>query len=117
MTIEPVPFAQAMRQSETAQTLELASELEGRRQGFMATASARRRARAVTRREEELADGFAAIRFAGFVTVSASGAEELERANGEIEHAGQLARLEFQRMYGEQEAAFTNALPLCRGLR
>ena len=65
----------------------------------------------------ELADGFAEMRFAGFVTVSARDDEELERASGEIEHAGQLARLEFQRMYGEQEAAFTNTLPLCRGLR
>lgn len=117
VTIEPVPFAQAMRQAETAQTLELAGEMERRRQGFMTTASDRRRAQAVTRREEELADGFAEMRFAGFVTVSARGAEELERASGEIEHAGQLARLEFQRMYGEQEAAFTNTLPLCRGLR
>ena len=57
------------------------------------------------------------MRFAGFVTVSARDGEELERASGEIEHAGQLARLEFQRMYGEQEAAFTNTLPLCRGLK
>jgi hypothetical protein len=116
VTIEPVPFAQAMRQAETAQTLELAGEMERRRQGFMTTASDRRRAQAVTRREEELADGFAQMRFAGFVTVSARGAEELERANGEVEHAGQLARLEFQRMYGEQDSAFTNTLPLCRGL-
>jgi hypothetical protein len=113
VTIEPVPFARAMRQAETAQTLELAGEMERRRQGFTTTASDSRRAQAVTRREEELADGFAEMRF----TVSARGAEELERASGDIEHAGQLARLELQRMYGEQEAAFTNTLPLCRGLR
>ncbi len=48
---------------------------------------------------------------------SQRGSEELERASGEIEHAGQFARLEFQRMYWEQEAAFTNTLPVCRGLR
>lgn len=57
------------------------------------------------------------MRFAGFVTVSAGDGDELERSSGDIEHAGQLARLEFQRMYGEQEAAFINTLPLCRGLR
>lgn len=117
VTIKPVPLAQAMRQAETAQTMELAGEMERRRQGFITTSSDRRRAQAVTRREEELADGFAEMRFAGFITVSAPGAEELERASGDVEHAGQLARLEFQRMYGEQEAAFTNTLPLCRGLR
>jgi hypothetical protein len=105
VTIEPAPFGQAMRQAETAQAMELAGEMDRRRQGFMTTASDRRRAQAVTRREEELADGFAEMRFAGFVTVSARDGEELERASGEIEHAGQLARLEFQRMYGEQEAA------------
>ncbi len=81
------------------------------------TASDRRRAQAVTRREEELADGFAEMRFAGFVTVSARDGEELELASSEIERASQLARLEFHRMHGEQEAAFTNTLPLCRGLR
>jgi hypothetical protein len=115
--IEPVPFGQAMRRAQMAQTMELTGEMERRRQGFMTTASDRRRAQAVSRREEELADGFAEMRFAGFVTVSARDGEELERASGEIEHAGQLARLEFQRMYGEQEAAFTNTLPLCRGLK
>jgi hypothetical protein len=117
VTIEPVPFGQAMRRAQTAQTMELAGEMDRRRQGFMTTASDRRRAQAVTRREEELADGFAEMRFAGFVTVSARDADELERASGEIEHAGLLARLEFQKMFGEQEAAFTNTLPLCRGLR
>jgi hypothetical protein len=117
VTIEPVPFGKAMRQAETAQSMELAGEMERRRQGFMTTASDRRRAQAVTRREEELVDGFAEMVFAGFVTVSAPSADKLERANGEVEHAGQQARLEFQRMYGEQEAAFTNTLPLCRGLR
>jgi hypothetical protein len=79
VTIEPIPFAQAMRRAETAQTLEMAGEMERRRQGFMTTASDRRRAQAVTRREEELADGLAAMRFTGFVTVSARDAEELER--------------------------------------
>jgi hypothetical protein len=103
VTIEPVPFGQTMRRAEMAQTMELTGEMERRRQGFMTTASDRRRAQAVTRREEELADGFAEMRF----TVSARDGDELERASGEIEHAGQLARLEFQRMHGEQEAAFT----------
>jgi hypothetical protein len=84
--------------------------------GFMTTASDRRRAQAVSRREEELADGFAEMRWASFVKVSARDAEALERANGEAQHAGQLACLEFQRMYGERETAFANTLPLCRGL-
>jgi hypothetical protein len=39
VTIEPIPFGQAMRRAETARTMGLASEMERRRQGFMTTAS------------------------------------------------------------------------------
>ena len=64
-----------------------------------------------------LADGHAAVRFAGYVTVSARTSEELERNCSEIEHAAQMARLELLRLYGQQQEAFTYTLPLCRGLR
>ena len=57
------------------------------------------------------------MRFTPFVTVSERTIEGLERAKGDIEHAGQLARLEFQPMYGEQAVGFTNTLPIARGLR
>ena len=85
--------------------------------GFIETARGRRQTEAVARREEELADGHAAVRFAGYVTVSARSAEELDRHCSEIEHAAQMARLELLRLYGQQEEAFTYTLPLCRGLR
>ena len=74
-------------------------------------------AEATVHREEELAEGHAAVRFAGYVTVSARGPEELERHCSEIEHAAQMARLELLRLHGQQEQAFTYTLPLCRGLR
>jgi hypothetical protein len=63
-----------------------------------------------------LADGHAEMRFAGFVTVSARSAEELERTATEVEHAAALCRLELQRLYGEQGESFTFTLPLGRGL-
>jgi len=63
--IEPVPLAQAMRQAETAQTMELAPEMERRRQGFMTNAADHRRAQAATGREEELSGGFAEMRSQG----------------------------------------------------
>jgi hypothetical protein len=85
--------------------------------GFMETARRRRQTEAVARREEELADGHAACRFAGYVTVSARALEELEHDCSEIEHSAQMARLELLRLYGQQEEAFTYTLPLCRGLR
>jgi hypothetical protein len=85
--------------------------------GFVETARRRRVAEATAQREEELADGHAAVRFAGFVTVSARLAEELEHDCAEVEHAAQMARLELRRLYGQQDESFTYTLPLCRGLR
>jgi hypothetical protein len=117
VTIEPTPHSVAMRKAEAAQTAELAEEIARERQGFMTTARVRRRAQASARREEELADGHAEMRFAGYITVSGSSVAELERSATEVEHAAQLARLELQRLYGEQEAGFGFTLPLCRGLR
>lgn len=117
VTIEPVPYSVAMRKAEMASTAEVADEIARERQGFLTTARDRRRQQAISRREDELADGYAEMRYASFVTVSERSADALERANTDVEHAGQLARLEFQRMYGEQDAGFANTLPLCRGLR
>ena len=117
VTIEPMPYSVAMRRAEAAQTAEVAEQMARERQGFMTTARMRRRAQASARREEELADGHAEMRFAGYITVSGSSRDELDRACSEVEHAAQLARLELQRLYGEQEAGFAFTLPLCRGLR
>jgi hypothetical protein len=117
VTIEPISPLRAIREVESARTSDIADrELRGR-MGFMETARLRRIAEATSQREEELADGHAAVRFAGYVTVSARSEEELERHCSEVEHAAQMARLEPLRLYGQQEEAFTYTLPLCRGLR
>ena len=71
---------------------------------------------ATMRREDELADGHAEFRFAGYVTVSAPDEEALERSCAEVEHAAQQARLELTRLYGQQAEGFTFTLPLARGL-
>lgn len=115
--IEPVAHRVAIRKAEAARTAEVADEMQRERQGFMTTARIRLRQQAADRREEELADGHAEMRFAGYVTVSARSEAELERIATEVEHAAALARLELQRLYGEQDAGFTFGLPLCRGLR
>ena len=117
VTIEPISPLKAIREVEAARTTDVADrELRGR-MGFIETARRKRQTEAVARREEELADGHAAVRFAGYVTVSARTLDELERDCSEIEHAAQMARLELLRLYGQQEEAFTYTLPLCRGLR
>jgi hypothetical protein len=117
VTIEPISPLKAIREVEASRTSDEADrELRGR-MGFMETARRRRQTEAVARREEELADGHAAVRFAGYVTVSARTLEELERHCSEVEHAAQMSRLELLRLYGQQEEAFTYTLPLCRGLQ
>jgi hypothetical protein len=118
VTIEPVPYSVAMRRAEAAQTAEVAEEVARARQGFVTTARTRRRAQAVSRREEELADGHAEGRFCGWVETSHGATlEEHERAEGEVEHAAALARLGLQRAWGEQAGAFPNTLLTCRGLK
>jgi hypothetical protein len=117
VTIEPVPYSVAMRRAEAARTAEVAEEMQRERQGFLTTAQVRRRQQAAARREEELADGHALLRWAGMVTVSERSADALERSTSNVEHAAAQARLELQRLHGEQDAAFACTLPLCRGLR
>jgi hypothetical protein len=117
MTIEPVPYSVAMRKAEMARTAEVSEEMARERQGFMTTARIRRRQVAASRREEELAGGHAEMLYAPFITVSDVSAEALERSKSAVEHSAQLARLELQPLYGEQDAGFLNTLPICRGLR
>lgn len=117
VTHEPISPSRAVREVEAAHTSDVADrELRGR-MGFIESARRRRVADATTQREEELADGHAAIRFAGFVTVSAPTLDGLEQDCSEIEHAAQMARLDLVRLYGQQEEGFTFTLPLGRGLR
>ena len=117
VTLEPISPLRAIREVEAARTSDVADqELRGR-MGFVETARRRRIAETTAQREEELADGHAAMRFAGYVTVSARSDAELEHDCSEVEHAAQMARLELLRLYGQQDEAFTFTLPLCRGLR
>jgi Putative type VII ESX secretion system translocon, EccE len=116
VTMEPVPYSVAMRRAEAAQTAEIAEEINRNRQGFASTARIRRRQQAASRREEELADGFAEFRYGGWVTGSAR-PEDFDQAKSAVEHGAQLARLGLQLAYGEQDTAFPNTLPICWGLR
>ena len=117
VTIEPVPYALAMRRAEAAQTGELADEINRTRQGFVSTARIRRRQQAASRREEELAEGHAEMRWVSWLRTDTRSLEELEHSRSAVEHGAQLARLGLQPCYGEQDTAFANTLPLCWGLR
>jgi len=115
--MEPVAPSVAIRKIEAARTTDIADEQTRARQGFVTTARKRQQQDATMRREDELADGHAEFRFAGYVTVSAPDEEALERSCAEVEHAAQQARLELTRLYGQQAEGFTFTLPLARGLK
>lgn len=115
--MEPVAPSVAIRKVEAARTTDIADEQTRARTGFVTTARKRQQQDATMRREEELADGHAEFRFAGYVTVSAPDEDALERSCAEVEHAAQQARLELVRLYGQQAEGFTFTLPLARGLR
>ena len=117
VVMEPLSPIRAMRQAEQARTADLADAELRRRGGFLATARRARESELAVRREAELAEGHAAVRFSGFVAVTAPTAEQLAEACDATEQAAGQCRLELRRLYGDQEQAFTYTLPLGRGLR
>lgn len=117
LIMEPVPPAKAAREARSARTADVADEHLRSRAGFLSSARRDREAEGVLRRETELADGHAEFRFSGYVSVHASGQEELDLACAEAEHAAQAAHVELRRLYGRQREALAWVLPLGRGLR
>jgi hypothetical protein len=117
VTFEPIPPARSTREVEAAITRDQADRELRRRFGQSETARQRQAHEATVRRESELAAGHGEVRFSGFVTVSGRDPDDLRRASTEVLEHSARARLELHRMYGQQAAAFTFTLPLCRGLR
>jgi hypothetical protein len=121
MCMELVGPSKAIRQAERAAT-EAATEQSLRaRIGQRTSQRQSQRDRATDRREQELAEGHAAVRYAAYVTVSVparpDAVAELEGDVSRVELEAQRAPLRLERMWGEQAQAFTFGLPLCRGLR
>lgn len=117
VVLEPVPTAAAIREAESARTAEITDEQLRERAGFLTTARRLRQAEGVARREAELAEGHAAFRFSGYITVTAGDPVVLEQACAEVEQVARQSYLELRRLYGRQAEAFTWTLPLGRGLR
>lgn len=116
VVMEPVSPSKAIRQVEQARTADVADSELRRRGGFLATARRAKESELVVRREAELADGHAAVRFSGYVTVSAPSEKLLADGCDATEQAAGQSRLELRRLFGDQERALGCTLPLCRGL-
>ncbi len=116
VVMEPLGPARAVRQAERARTADISDAELRRRGGFLATARRAKEAELASRREAELADGHASVRFSGYVTVSAPSREQLAAACDATEQAASQCRLELRRLYGDQAQALACTLPLGRGL-
>jgi len=69
----------------------------------------------VLQQEADLTAGHGILRVTGFITVTASDADELESVVAGIEQAAIQASCETRRLWGQQAQAFTAAaVPLCR---
>jgi hypothetical protein len=116
VVMEPLGPDVAVRKVEASRTADLADTELRRRGGFVSTARHARESEVLARREAELAEGHASFRYAGFVTISAPSEEDLATACDAVQHAAGQSRLALRRLYGDQAAAYTCTLPLCRGL-
>ena len=117
VVMEPIGPDTAVRKAEASRTADLADAELRRRGGFVSTARHARQSEVLARRESELAEGHASFRYSGFVTVSAPTPEELDAAIDLLQHSAGQSRIALRRLYGDQAAAYTCTLPLCRGLR
>ncbi|MGH7359763.1 MAG: SCO6880 family protein, partial [Candidatus Rokuibacteriota bacterium] len=100
---EPVAPSRAQRRVDRDAT-KLASDEEQRtKRGFRIGARHRRAEVAVLEREQELVSGYAELEFAGFVTVTATTHDDLERSCAEYEQAAAQAGLELRPLDGQHD--------------
>lgn len=114
--IEPVPPWKAIRRAEHAAT-NAASEMRRRSDmGFEGRSRDAAAYNAIANREDELASGHAGVRIRGYVSVSAQGQANLERAVSGMRDAASRSRLQIRRVYGRQKDGLVACEPLCRPL-
>ena len=116
MILEPVPASRATRELRHALAGHVSDDTLREKAGWLPSFRRRREEENVLRAERELADGHASLRFSAYVSVSAGNIDELEAACAEVQQAAGLAHLELERLYAQQDLAFTYTLPLCEGL-
>ena len=116
LVAEPVPLRQSRRAIER-QATKLASDADQReRCGFRVSAAHRRAEAAVAEREEELVAGYAELRYAGLVVVSASSAEALDDACVAVGEAAGRVGIELRALHARHDLAVGACLPLARSL-
>jgi len=117
VTAEPIPPSRSMRELRGKRVAKRADEAQRHRLGQIETAQDDEEYLALERREHELVRGHTEYRYTGWITVSATNADELEGACSKVEQAAVRSALEVRRVYGEVDQAFLRGgLPLTQGV-
>jgi len=113
---EPVAPSRSQRHVDR-ETVKLASdEAQRTRSGFRIGAHHRRAQAEVLDREAELVAGYGEFEFVGFVIITASDLDELDRSCADYEQAAAQTGLELRRLDGRHDLALACGLPIGRGV-
>ena len=115
LSMTPMHQERATRIAERRRTSSVADADMRRRYGFALSSRIRSQHEAVVQREEELASGHVGYEFSGYVTVSATSADELRHACEAVEQSCSLAHLEIRRLYGMQRSSLLFGFVNARG--
>jgi hypothetical protein len=107
---EPVPPARSRRAVDREATRLVSNEEERTARGFRIRAQHRRAEAEVLAREAELVSGFAELRYAGFLTVTASDQQSLNDQSADWEQVAAQCGIELRALDGQHD------LGLCAGL-
>jgi hypothetical protein len=110
----PVPAAVALRRSRSARARAELDRADRSRLGFVPSAGTDQAAADVLDAEAELVAGYATVRVAGLVAVTAASAAELDQAGRALRAAAALAHLELAPLHGRHAQGLAACLPLCR---
>ena len=114
MVFEPVPPSRSDRDIDRETVVRATNAADKERRGFRVKAVDRKAARDVQRREHELDEGFAELRYVGLLTVTVTDPDQLEEIAATVEQAAAQAGIELQALYGRQAAGWAASLPLGR---
>lgn len=110
----PVPAAVALRRSRADRARAELDRADRSRLGFVPTAGTDQAVADVLDAEAELVAGYATVRVAGLVAVTAACAAELDQAGRALRAAAALAHLELAPLHGRHAQGLAACLPLCR---
>jgi len=118
VTAVPIPPSRSLRELRSQRVAKRADEAQRRRLGQVETAQDEEEFQGLARREHDLIRGHTEYRFTGWITVSATTAEQLDAACALVEQSAVRSALVLRRVYAEVDQAFTvAALPLNEGVR